>query len=420
MAMVSQGLVNPKISHVVIIFQENRSTDNLFNGLPGANTTRNGLDSAGNQVSLHAVRLTARYDPDHSHFAFATEFHNGLLDGFNLEASSCKARGGECGAQNRLAYGFVPRQEVAPYFAMARQYAFADNMFQTNQGPSFPSHQYILSGTSTISAGSELRASERGIDPSQKSIAGCDAPRGTLAMTIDNNGQEKTEVFPCFERPVLTDLLDAKSLSWRYYVYARKPNLWNGPDAIRHLRDSSEYNTNVVAPPSQVLTDIANGHLASVVWVTPTGKASDHAVVTDGSGPSWVASVVNAIGESPYWNTTAIFVTWDDWGGWYDHVSPPQYNSYELGFRVPLIVISPYTKKGYVSHEQHEFGSILKFVEDTFGLGSLGTTDVRSDNLADCFNFSQKPRKFTPIKAPLPPSYFLRQPISTRNPDDDF
>jgi phospholipase C len=129
---------------------------------------------------------------------------------------------------------------------------------------------------------------------------------------------------------------------------------------------------------------------------------------------------VNAIGKSKYWDHTAIFVTWDEWGGWYDHVKPPQYNSYELGFRVPLIVISPYAKSHYVSHREHEFGSILKFAERALGLGSLDTTDVRSDDLADCFNFSRGPRAFKKIPAPLPPRYFLSQPISNRDPDDDF
>jgi phospholipase C len=411
---------NGKITHVVIIFQENRSTDNLFNGLPGADTVRFGFDSAGRRVNLRPVRLTAPYDLDHSHRAYNTEFDNGVLGGFNLELSTCKPAGRKCSEGDRRAYRFVPRKEVQPYFAMAEQYAFGDRMFQTNEGPSFPAHQYILSGTSTILKGSQLRASEGALTPSQNVAGGCDSPRGTRSMTIDDDGQEKTEVFPCFERPALTDLLEAKSLSWRYYLYARTPNVWNGPDAIRHIRESPEYSTDVVAPPSKVLTDIAAGDLASVVWVTPTGNASDHAGITDGSGPSWVASVVNAIGKSQYWNDTVIFVTWDDWGGWYDHAKPPQYNSYELGFRVPLIVISPYTKKGYVSHTQHEFGSILKFTEETFGLGSLGTTDVRSDDLSDCFAFSQKPRPFKPIPAALPPSYFSNQPVSTLNPDDDY
>ena len=174
------------------------------------------------------------------------------------------------------------------------------------------------------------------------------------------------------------------------------------------------------APPSQVLDDIDAGTLANVVWITPTAAASDHAGTTNGSGPSWVASVVNKIGQSKYWNDTAIFVTWDDWGGWYDPIMPQIYNSYELGFRVPLLVISPYAKRHYISTVQHEFGSILKFTEETFNLGSLGTTDIRADDLSDCFDFSKAPSKFQRIAAPHGAAYFLKQLVSPQEPDDDF
>lgn len=110
-----------------------------------------------------------------------------------------------------------------------------------------------------------------------------------------------------------------------------------------------------------------------------------------------MASIVNAVGTSKYWNDTAIFVTWDDWGGWFDHVKPPVRGSYELGFRVPLLVISPYAKRGYVSHAQHEQSSILRFIEVNFGLGSLGYADSLSDDLSDCFDYHQKPAPFAYI-----------------------
>jgi phospholipase C len=135
--------------------------------------------------------------------------------------------------------------------------------------------------------------------------------------------------------------------------------------------------------------------------------------------PSWVASIVDALGAGSYWNSTAVIVIWDDWGGWFDHVKPTIYNSYEVGMRVPMIVVSPYAKPGYVSHVNYEFGSILKFVEETFGLGSLGTTDVRANDLSDCFNFGSRARHFTRIPAKYPASYFLRQPASDRAPPDD-
>jgi len=411
-------LGNGKITHVVIIFQENRSTDNLFNGLPGADTVNFGLNSAGRRVKLLKVKLTANYDVDHEHRAFEVEYDGGRMDGFNLERSACGRK--QCTHKYGRAYAMVPQDEVQPYFTMAEQYAFGDHMFQTNSGPSFPAHQYILSGTSTVEKGSPLRAAENPYDPKQELTGGCDAAAGSLVVLIDDDGAENRQAPPCFDRPALSDLVDAKGLTWHYYQAHGGADLWNGPDAIRHIRYGPQFSQDVVYPPAKVLRDIDRGTLANVVWVTPTLAASDHAENTDGSGPSWVASVVNAIGKSEYWDHTAIFVTWDDWGGWYDHVKPPQYNSYELGFRVPLIVISPYAKSHYVSHREHEFGSILKFAEQALGLGSLDTTDVRSDNLADCFNFSRRPRAFKKIPAPLPPRYFLSQPISNQDPDDDF
>jgi|HubBroStandDraft_6_1064221.scaffolds.fasta_scaffold00048_83 phospholipase C len=407
------------IQHVVIIFQENRSVDNLFNGLPGADTVQSGKNSKGRTIPLEPISLKAPYDISHRHNAYNIEYAHGNLNGFNLVESHCRHRP-QCPPTGLRAYGYVPQTEVQPYFTMAEAYTFADRMFQTNQGPSFPAHQYILSGTSTITANSNLRASENPVTPQGQQTGGCDSPKGTVGLLIDQYGNENQSVFPCLDRPALTDLIDGKSLTWRYYQAHFKDGLWNGPDAIQHIRNGPDYATDVVAPPYQIVPDIANGHLANVVWVTPTLKASDHAGNTNGSGPSWVALVVNAIGQSQYWNSTVIFVTWDDWGGWYDHVKPAQYNSYELGLRVPLIVISPYAKTHYVSHVQHEFGSILKFTEETFGLGSLGTTDVRSDDLSDCFNFGQAPQRFIPISAPLRAEYFLNQPPSTRGPDDDF
>jgi phospholipase C len=407
-----------KIRHVVIIFQENRSVDDLFNGFPGADTARTGRNSRGATVALRPVPLTAPYDMGHTHQSFVQEYDGGRDDGWDKDGSRCFGVD-YCAPQGVRAFGFVPHGEVVPYFTMAQRYAFADRMFQSNQGPSFPAHQYIVSGTSAISNGSSLRASENPFDLENNPTGGCDSPAGSLVPLIDAQGKENQYVYPCFDRISLMQLLDAKALTWRYYQSFAGPGIWHGPDAISRIVRSPEFSTDVVAPPAQVLLDVAKGDLADVTWVTPTNLASDHARVTDGSGPSWVAAVVNAIGESAYWNDTAIFVTWDDWGGWYDHVKPPVYNSYELGFRVPLIVISPYAKNHYVSHVQHEFGSILKFVERAFGLGSLHTTDQRADDLSDCFDFTKSPSKFKPIPARLSRRYFLQHSNDGSEPDDD-
>jgi phospholipase C len=141
---------------------------------------------------------------------------------------------------------------------------------------------------------------------------------------------------------------------------------------------------------------------------------------------SWVVSIVNAIGNSPYWSNTAIIITWDDWGGWYDHVAPQVVNdgvswgSGDIyGFRVPLIVVSPYAKPAYISHVNHDFGSVIHFVEQVFDLPSLGWADARADDLSDCFDFNQTPLPFKTVAAPLKAEYFLSNTIPATDPDDN-
>ena len=404
-----------KIAHVVIIFQENRTPDNLFHGLPGADIANSGLNSQNQVVPLVPVHLSGQlspYDVDHSHLAFTTEFNRGAMNGFDHVLIDCPSH--TC--VNPTAYSYVVPSEVQPYFRMAERYAFADRMFQTNEGPSFPAHQYIIAGTSTNAPGSNLLAAE---NPNYKvNKQNCSGSSQTLVAMIDPNGNENTLLQPCFDHPTLTDLLDAKGLSWKYYSPG-SGGLWVGPDAISHIRFGADWS-KVSMPNTNIFSAIASGALPTVSWVIPTGASSDHALGNDGTGPAWVASIVNALGSSQYWNSTAIFITWDDWGGWYDHVKPAQYNSYELSFRVPLIVISPYVKPGYISHVQHEFGSILRFTESQFGLGTLGYTDARADDLSDCFNFTQAPLTFQTIPTSLRAADFLRRPASATPPDTDF
>lgn len=401
-----------RIWHVVIIFQENRSTDNLFHGFPNADTASSGLNSAGQTVPLVPVDMSAPYDIDHSHTgAFLTEYNNGAMNGFDKVRTACSKV-----CASTTAYGYVPQAEVQPYFDMGTQYTFADRMFQSNAGPSFPAHQYIISGTSTDAVGSNLLAVENpNYDPNNN--LNCDGTSLTKVMMLDPNGV-KSKMAPCFDHPTMFDSLDAAGVSYKYYA-PFVGGYWTAPDAIRHIRYGPDW-AKVINPETTVLTDIASGQLPAVSWIMPSPKASDHATATDGSGPSWVASIVNAIGASQYWQSTAIFVVWDDWGGWYDHVAPPQYNQDELGFRVPMIIISPYARHAYVSHTQHEFGSILHFTEEAFALPSLGYTDARADDLSDCFDFLQPLTPFKQIASPLKAAYFMKQPPSNEPADTDF
>jgi phospholipase C len=435
-----------KIKHVVVIFQENRTPDNLFQDSvllqrpDPPDIVQSGKDSKGNTIPLKKVSLKAVYNPGHGHDAFIDQCDLNSatgqcqMDGADLNPVLCPSGTQDC------TFAYVGPTEVQPYFQMAEQYTFADRMFQTNQGPSFPAHQFIISGTSAPSTGSNLFAAENP-NTNGPPNAGCDAPVGSTVRLIDPAGSEASNnpVYPCFEHQTLTDLLEAKSLTWRYYTpgtapYA-SPAIWTGPEAIQHIcgpQDGvckgSDWTNNVVIDQKQILTDITNNHqLRNVTWVIPSGQASDHAGGTDGSGPSWVASVVNAIGNSPYWADTAIFITWDDWGGWYDHVAPPQVRvncatwgcGYVYGFRVPLIVVSPYVKAQHISHAQHDFGSILKFIETTFSLPSLGYADAAADDFSDCFDFNQSPLQFKTINAPYNAQYFLNDHTPSTDPDDD-
>jgi len=185
-----------------------------------------------------------------------------------------------------------------------------------------------------------------------------------------------------------------------------------------------DWTKNVVLPtpqnPAPVLADIDAGRLPSVSWVIPKGRESDHTQVNDGSGPSWVASVVNAIGNSPYWSNTVILITWDDWGGWYDHVAPPQIlNAYEYGFRVPLIVVSPYAKPAHISHVTHDFGSILKFVEEDIQFAIVGLCGCPRRRSLRLFQFRAEANSIRVIEAPIKAEHFLNDTRPPTEPDDD-
>ncbi len=411
-------LAGGAIEHVVVIVQENRSVDNLFNGFPGADTVKFGKNTHGETVALRPTALAAPYDLSHRHSAWLLDYDRGKMDGFNTEGLNCY-KAGKCPSREVASYAYVPRSQVEPYWDLAEQYTLADNMFQTNQGPSFPAHQYLISGTSTISNGSDFKAAENPSSPQKKDHqGGCNSLPDTTVATIDGRGKPGPRVYPCFNRDSIMSLMNAEEISWHYYQEFPGSGLWHAVDALDTIREGPSYH-NVVWPSSQVIKDVGAHRLPAVTFVTPSASDSDHPGTNDGTGPSWVASVVNAIGRSSYWNHTAIIVTWDDWGGFYDHVAPRVYNSYELGFRVPMIVISPYAKKDYVSHVHYEFGSILKFVEKTFGLASLKTTDARANDLSDCFNFGAKPRAFHPIRAAYSEQYFEALPIDYESPDDD-
>jgi len=491
---------NP-INHVILIDQENRTVDNLLGSnspvhqfyLPGLVSSTTGQAFAFLKarkvvfnVPAVSIPLASKfgsrgsvppddYDPDHSHTAwgdacdapFITDPSSECaMDGFNLVQVSCDERARGCPGPAYPTYAYVQYKDVAPYFQIASQFGYANFFFQTNQGPSSPSHQFTFGGTSQPGNGTEPNwfVSENMPEPGKTN--GCIALPGSTVQQVNPATQEEnTTMFPCYNHATMADVFAANipQITWTYYTPGQG-DMWSAPDAIEsicHVRGhectgpywtKGASNGYIDLNPSDVLGDIGRCSLNQMNWVIPTALESDHAGLTDGSGPSWVASIVNAMGESPctdvvngqlltYWQDTVILITWDDWGGWYDDIVPPPLPSnvpftsnafsYVYGFRVPLLVVSAYTSPGTVSNAAGlDFGAILRFVEEIFGVGNIPPPAggyqyyyfadyYATGDLGEFFNFGKAPHSFRRIEAPHKKEFFLdpRRPIEP--PDDD-
>lgn len=381
-----------KIKHVVFVVQENRTFDNIFggpNGFPGADTVASGRTKTGivplTKIRLEDMPVTGILD--NSHRQHVKAFDGGALDDFDQPGSL-------------PATSYVDRAETGPYWDMAAKYTLADRMFGSNSGPTYVAHQYLIAGQSGGIVDVDNAASA-----SYLVSWSCSAGASLITSVLDNTGAEHANgPQTCMDYATLADRMAEGGYEWRYYTGSTWVGGGDPFSAINRFRDGRD-SAHVFAPETRFLDDIKVSLPIGVTWVRSGVFNSDHPGYGGGLGPSWVASVVNAIGKSPYWESTAIFVVWDDWGGFYDHVQPPprltSRGTTDLtgpGLRVPLIVISPYAKRGYVSHVNHEFGSLLRFAEEAFGVPSLGTVDAVSDNLQDCFDFTQPPAPFSSVK----------------------
>ena len=399
-----------KLDHIVVIIQENRSFDNIFHGFPNANTVNSGYWHQ-QLVTLQPFDLASSYSIDHTHGAFRKGYDGGLMDGFGDVAGGNFGGNGGRSQSGTAGYVYVPQSEVQPYWDLATSFALSDATFESYQGPSFVSHLFMVAG----------QADEMAENPTG-SPWGCDAPAGTSVATINANGEHHDGMFPCVTMTTIADELDAKGISWRYYApsitggdYGQN---WSAFDAVRNVRYGPDW-VNVISPETQVLSDIAAGNLANVTYVVPSLNNSDHPGNGVDNGPAWVSSIASAVQSSKFWSTSAVIVVWDDWGGWYDHVAPHIYDYQSLGFRVPLIAISPYAKANYVSHVQYETASVLRFIEDQFGLGQLSGADTRAAGLEDLFNFNQAQHKPRTIHVSPATVRKVIQSARPGAPDDD-
>jgi phospholipase C len=514
----------PQIKNVIVIFQENRTPDNLFHALTPACPLPTNTDALractppvvtsscydispcglSNQkgsvvpVTLKPTTLSGSVDPDHSHNGF-----NNMCDP-DPATLECRNDGAwKTSSPAGSSYAYVdnlavtnsdgsPGHKLDPYLTLAKQYGWANFMYQTNQGPSYPAHQFIFTGTSAPTAADDANSTFVSENFNSKVIgneAGCLAPVGStndLISPVLNTPPEDCKLYAggsvqecplkntallypsnpvgtfCYPHRSMADLLDPQDISWKYY--APSPgSIWTAPDSIKAICQPAfvnpngdpgsalectgkEWNAHVDTKNlgTDILRDIASCNLAKVNWVIPNGAWSDHAGPNDHYGPSWVATIVNAIGNNPicaqgtndagqkYWENTAIVVTWDDWGGWSDN-QPALYASnlpcnsndcqgdYQYGFRVPLLVISAYTPPGYINNRVHDFGTILRMIEGINHLpqGELGFADQRAWTDLRHFFTLPSPRPYQTVPAEKDAGYFLSVKGAAIDPDDD-
>lgn len=354
------------IQHVVVIMMENHTFDNFFGRFPNANGDAN-LADAPNPLP---------YDFNHTGPAIQAALDGGKMDEFPTRS-----------------YVQYTQNDIPDYWSYAQHFGLGDNFFTADATSSTPNHLAMVAAQTGGIWGTN---NENGCFSSQNSILASKATDGTNYWS-----------YPCYNINSIPQELDTAGISWKYYSGV---SIWDDPIMIKALANSP----NNVRNSQKVVSDIQAGNLSAVTWIAPGGVYSDHPPDALQPGQNYVASIVNAVMNSSFWSSTAIFVTWDDWGGFYDHVLPPQIDGLGLGPRVPLLVISPYARAGYISHQQGEFSSFPKFIEENFNLPSLGQRDSLSEtgDLMDYFDFNQTPLPPLVLK-PLKYSTALLVPGST-------
>jgi phospholipase C len=427
-----------KIRHVIIIMQENRSFDHYFGTFPGAEgiPMQNGTPTAC--LSAPGSDTCFRPYADHSdrnggapHSADAAKgaIDDGKMDGFVAVATTAVRRKGcgntddpNCGEDGGLGpervMGYHVESDIPNYWAYAREFVLQDHMFEPVASWSLPSHLYMVSAWSAECAEPSVLGIH--LEGYQKGAASC---RSDLARKHAENTLDTP-----FAWTDVTWLLNRHHVSWGYYLDggSRQPGQKSGVPPIwnvlpRFTDVHQDQQVGNVQPLDRFLAAVKAGTLPAVSWITPDKKDSEHPSAKVSVGQSYVTRLVNAIMQGPEWNSTAIFLSWDDWGGFYDHVQPPQIDELGYGIRVPALVISPYAKKGFVDHQILSFDSYLKFIEDDFLDGERldPKTDGRPDprpsvreassilgDLRQDFDFSQEPR--VPLLLPERPQTTLQ------------
>ena len=378
-----------KIEHVVWIIQENHSFDNYFGTFPGADgippsTCLPKMPGAQECVKpFHMPPSQPLLDLEHSWETAHASYNHGTMDGFVWAEGS------------PYTMGHYDERDIPNYWKYAQRYTLADRFFSSEMTGSGPNHVFTVAAqTGAIEINNNiwsLQELERKMD--------------------DDDGFNFASIVRRFRDTGIT---------WKYYVETQPlphggnanaqmahmayPNpkeltLWNPLPGFKGIRENPADMARLV-PLQRYFADLKSGTLPQVSWIIPDFQDSEHPPEPLDQGMWYVTRVINALMQSPYWKNTVIVLTWDDYGGFYDHVPPPEVDAYGYGPRVPTIVISPYAKQHYVSHETYDFTSVLKFIEQRWNLQHLTARDDRANNMADVFDFDQSPA--SPLIIPIP------------------
>jgi phospholipase C len=381
-----------RIKHVVFLIKENRTFDTLFGTFPGADGATTGQLCDGSTVKLR--RAADRTDDVEHRFVPALR----AMNGGRMNCFDRLWNGGRL--QSYVQYH---DDQIPNYWAYARRYALADRFFSSVYGPTGIEHLWTIAAQSDRFVDHENRG-QYGAGPAREycedhrelawSFDRLSPAERDEALRLENSFRTAGRIhrfwvkrWPCVDIRTLPDLLSAHHISWKDY---RGDNPWVEPfKMIRHIRYGPDWAR--VVPESQFVRDVGSGRLPAVAWLTPPVGLSDHPPASLCEGENWTVRTLNALMRSPLWPSTIVVLTWDDFGGFYDHVAPPHMDLYGLGPRVPAIIISPWSKPGFVEHATLEFSSVLKTIEELHGLPPLAVRDRVANDILDAFDFSRRP-----------------------------
>jgi phospholipase C len=367
---------------------ENRSFDNLFGRYPGANGVRTGVRDGAEVPLIHCPEWLPG-DLPHDTSAWHDSYNEGAMDGFAL---------GEYGPY--FAYSQFGRRDIPNYFTWADRFVLCDNFFASVAGPSYANHLFMIAGQAGGAIDNPENIRTKRLDNGDKFKSwGCDAFGDDVYVLIEDEAGNVSRHATCFDMETVGHQLTARNIDWAFYSAEPRQAgyIWQAYASIEDIFHDRDLWDQHIWPVDDLMRDIEANALPPVTWITPRFQLSDHPPFSTKHAHNWATDIVNGIMRSEMWDRVAIFISWDEWGGLYDHVPPPTVDHVDLGFRVPMLVISPYAKRGYIDDAFGEFSAPLRFTSDNWGLPPLTRRIERSHAFEHVFDFERKPRPPDPL-----------------------